>query len=64
MVPHTRVPVKTFVFPVDDEIENIVYIYKKFCLAYPITEHAILFPAFPVFKLSAFPPFPQSSSSS
>ena len=31
--------------------------------AYPITAHAILFPACPVVKLSGCPPCPQSSSS-
>jgi hypothetical protein len=39
-------------------------IYLKFSFAYPMTAQAILLPAFPVFKLSAFPPCPQSSSSS
>ena len=42
-------------------------INKNYCLKlsleYPITAQAIRFPAFPVFKLSAFPPCPQSSSS-
>ena len=49
---------------INEKIVTLLNYTLKFSFEYPITAQAILLPEFPVFKLSLFPPFPQSSSSS